>query len=58
MKTPKLKYRVKRFVAASLCAGMLFTDVGNGILFETEAKSVVFAQESSAEVSRAGISFL
>ena len=49
MKTPKLKYRVKRFVAASLCAGMLFTDVGNGILFETEAKSVVFAQESSAE---------
>ena len=37
MKTPKLKYSVKRFVAASLCAGMLFTDVGNGILFETNS---------------------
>lgn len=49
MKTPKLKYSVKRFVAESLCAGMLFTDAGNGILFETEAKSIVLAQESSVE---------
>ena len=28
---------------------MLFTDVGNGILFETKAKSIVLAQESSSE---------
>ena len=44
MKTPKLKYSIRRGIAAVLCVGMLFSDIGSEVSLRAEGISVVETQ--------------